>query len=93
MRLKTDFLFDYSQSYRKQIRYLSEFATAVVNRFPVRVRTIRLIDYGANATFKVCDFKGQCFALKIFSAGYQSENALNEQLHWLQQLNMQSIFT
>lgn len=70
-------------SYLAQVRRLRTLAKVALDRFPVRVKEIRFIRHGENATFCAVAKDGQKYLLRLHRADYHSPAAIREELSWL----------
>lgn len=70
-------------SYLTQIRRLRALATDVVKKFPIDAKSIGFIRHGANAVFKVTDENNNQYCLRIHPVGYNTKDAILEELAWL----------
>ena len=70
-------------SYLTQIRRLRGLATDVVRKFPIKAKAINFIRHGANAIFKVTDTHDKKYCLRIHSADYNTQDAILEELKWI----------
>lgn len=70
-------------SYLTQVRRLRALATEVVKQYPITVRAIDFIKYGANTIFRVIDTQSKSYMLRIHPAQYHSKEAILEEMNWL----------
>ncbi len=70
-------------SYLTQVRRFREMAIAVVNQYPIKVRSIEFIKYSANAIFKITDYRGKKYMLRISPANFHTKEAMLEEFEWL----------
>lgn len=72
--------------FRGQVRVLSDMAKEAVNFWDFPNSSVKFINHGENATFKVTDSKGGEYLLRLHRPGYHSLNAIKEELNWLHDL-------
>ncbi len=58
-------------------------AVAVVNQYPIKVRSIEFIKYSANAIFKITDGNAKKYMLRISPANFHTKEAILEEFEWL----------
>ena len=76
----------YAVSYLAQVKRLRAMATEVIKLYPLNVRTIDFIKYSANAIFKITDTQNKSFVLRINPTEYHTEQAISEEIMWLQHI-------
>ncbi|HLQ76209.1 MAG TPA: phosphotransferase, partial [Terriglobia bacterium] len=77
-----------SASYLSQVRRLRDLADRALTRYPVRVRSCTLISHWENTTFRVTSTTGKTFLLRVHRHGYHTQQAILEELRWLEKLSM-----
>jgi Ser/Thr protein kinase RdoA (MazF antagonist) len=70
-------------SHLSQIKRLRALAGAVVEQYPIKVKTIDFIRYSINATFKITDTHRKKYQLRIHPKGHHTKNAILEEFKWL----------
>lgn len=70
-------------SYLSQVRRLKVLAIEVVKQYPIKVRKIEFIQYGANAIFKVTDSRQKKYLLRINPTAHHTKKAILEEFKWL----------
>lgn len=73
-------------SYRGQVQRLTVLARNALERYPVRVKSLKFINHGENTTYKVTARDGRKFMLRIHRDGYHTRPAILEELRWLDRL-------
>ena len=73
-------------SYLTQIRRLRALAIEAACAFPVKIKKIDFIRYGANAIFKVTDTSHKKYLLRIHPADYNTRAAILEEFKWVNHL-------
>lgn len=79
-------IFD-SLTYRQQINAFKKLVRLAIDKYPLKVKEIKFIHYGENATFKIKDTKNKSYLVRVCRNGYHTDKALNEELAWLSRLN------
>lgn len=74
-------------SYLKQVRRLRALAEAALVRYGIRVRKLKFIHHGENATFCVHSVAGRKYLLRILRGGYHTDLAVEAELKWLTHLS------
>ena len=73
-------------SYKAQVLRLRRLAEEALKRFPINVKNIDFIHHGENTTFKVTDTRNKKYLLRVHRKDYHTEEAINEELRWLESL-------
>ncbi len=73
-------------SYISQVRRLRSFAQAALKQYHVRVRSLKFINHGENAIFKVTAVNGLVYVLRVHRNDYHTKEAIGEELKWLKKL-------
>lgn len=73
-------------SYRMQVQLLKKLALAAMARYPIKLKRIKFINYGENATFQLTDSKNSNYLLRVCRNDYHTKEALLEELSWLRNL-------
>lgn len=77
-------------SYLSQVRRLRTLAQEILEKYPIKVKTLIFIKHGANAIFRVIDQKQRSYLLRINPHGYHTKRAINEEIQWLNYLSQTS---
>lgn len=73
-------------SYLSQVRLLRKLAAVAIQRYALKVTSIKFINHGENATFKVEAKGGEKFLLRLHREGYHTKEAISDEIHWLKKL-------
>jgi Ser/Thr protein kinase RdoA (MazF antagonist) len=76
-----------SLTYKQQINAFKKLVLLAIEKYPLKVKEVKFIHYGENATFKITDTKNNSYLVRVCRIGYHSDKALNEELAWLSRLN------
>ncbi len=70
-------------SYLALVRRFRELAEIAITQYPIKVQSIDLIKYNANAIFKVTDTQKKKYILRIHPHQYHTPQAIHEEIKWL----------
>ena len=74
-------------SYKQKIIQFKELVLFTIKKnYKIKVKNIKFIHYGENATFKVTDQSNKSYLVRVCREDYHSPAALNEELSWLNRL-------
>lgn len=78
-------------TYSSQIRRLRALSKVALSEFPIKVKTISLINHGENTTFKIKSSDGKKYVLRIHRSDYHSSKGLLEEFRWMNTLKMDGL--
>lgn len=78
-------------SYLSQVRRLRALANKALAEYPIKVKALKFIQNGENATFRVLSTKGQTYLLRIHRKNYHTKPAILEEIAWLDHLTKKGL--
>ena len=67
-------------TYRSQVRRLRALAQSALRHYDVNVLSLKFINHGENATFRVQAKDGRKYLLRVLRGGYHTDRAVNAEL-------------
>lgn len=79
--------FDLLNYRQKILKFKKLVEYAIQQNYRIKIKRVKFIHYGENATFKVTDKSNTSYLVRVCREDYHSSEALNEELSWLSRLS------